>query len=306
MNIVSGVDHVGLGVKDRELMKSFYMNVLGFNRVFGEMPEEDHPPIHAVLRTSPAILSAVHLCHESGGIAIALFHKTNPPPRPVRADFKYGDIGVNKIVLSVSDLGQTYRDLLKVANFITEPKSAMIPGWGEHHFIYCKDPEGNLIEFISGASATAKVGPGGVPWIGIGVSDLERSKAFYRKHLGFDQVVIENHEAFSGLVDVVSGAAGARVRSCLLKNSESSGMIEIFETLKPRGRSIPFGVQWGDYGYLQTCFNVNDINMMKEYCEAAGMDILVPPQIIDDPEHSGGFMYIRDPDGILVEFVQFS
>jgi catechol 2,3-dioxygenase-like lactoylglutathione lyase family enzyme len=47
MRIVSGVDHIGLGVKNLELMKSFYGNVLGFNNVLGEMPEEDHPPILA-------------------------------------------------------------------------------------------------------------------------------------------------------------------------------------------------------------------------------------------------------------------
>jgi catechol 2,3-dioxygenase-like lactoylglutathione lyase family enzyme len=135
---------------------------------------------------------------------------------------------------------------------------------------------------------------------------LERSKAFYRKHLEFDHVVIDDHEAFSGLVDEISGGVGTEVRSCLLKNSDCSGMIELFEVLKPRGRSIPFGVQWGDFGYLQVCFYGDDINKIKAYYEAEGIDLLTPPQIIDDPEYSGAFMYIRDPDGILVEFVVFS
>ena len=109
MSTVSGVDHIGLGVKNLELMKSFYGNVLGFNKVLGEMPEADHPPIHAMLRTSPAILSSVHLCHETGRIAIVLFHKTNPPPLPLRKDFSYGDIGVSKVAISVPDVEQTYR-----------------------------------------------------------------------------------------------------------------------------------------------------------------------------------------------------
>jgi catechol 2,3-dioxygenase-like lactoylglutathione lyase family enzyme len=305
MSWVNGIDHIGIGVKDQEAMKSFYKNVLGFDKVFGEMPEEDHPPIHALLRTAPTVLSAVQLGHRAGGIAVALFHKTIPAPRAIRKDFRYGDIGLTKIAISVSDLEQTHRDLRKSVNFCSEPKSVAIPGWGEHRFVYCRDPEGNLIEFVSGTPIAGRFGLDRVAWIGIGVTDLERSKAFYREHLEFDVVVIENHETYSGLVDEISGSPGTRVRSCLLANSRSSGMIELFEVLDPRGRSMPFGAQWGDFGYLQVCLYGDDLHPMTTHCEKAGIDFLTPPQIIDDPEHPGAFMYISDSDGIPVEFVVF-
>jgi catechol 2,3-dioxygenase-like lactoylglutathione lyase family enzyme len=306
MSRVSGVDHAGIGVRNWELMKSFYMHVVGFNRVFGEMPEDDHEPIHALLRTSPTIHSAIHLGHEAGGISVALFRMTRPVPRPIRKDFRYGDIGLNKMTMSVSDVDQAYRDLRKSVSFCSEPKSVMIPEWGEHRFVYCKDPEGNLIEFVSGPFAPTENRFGGVHWIGIGVTDLERSKVFYQKHLEFDRLVIENHRAFSGLVDEVSGGLGTEVRSCLLANSGGNGMIELFEVLKPRGRSIPFGVQWGDFGYLQVCLSGADVRSMAAYCEAEGLELLAPPQTIGDPEHGGAFMYLRDPDGIPVEFAVFS
>jgi catechol 2,3-dioxygenase-like lactoylglutathione lyase family enzyme len=302
---VSRVDHIGIGVRNWEVMKSFYMDVMGFNRIFGEMPEDDHEPIHALLRTSPTIHSAIHLGHEVGGISVALFHMTIPNPRPIRRDFRYGDIGLTKMTMSVSDVDHAYRSLRGSVNFCSEPKSVMIPGWEEHRFVYCKDPEGNLIEFVSGPLAPAENRFGGVHWIGIGVTDLERSKVFYQKHFEFDRVVIENHRAFSGLVDEVSGGFGTEVRSCLLANSGGQGMIELFEVIKPRGRSIPFGVQWGDFGYLQVCLSGIDIRSIAAYCEAEGLEILAPPQAIGDPEHGGSFMYLRDPDGIPVEFAVF-
>jgi len=32
-------------------------------------------------------------------------------------------------------------------------------------------------------------------------------------------------------------------------------MIELFEVMEPRGRSMPFAAGWGDFGYLQVCLN---------------------------------------------------
>jgi catechol 2,3-dioxygenase-like lactoylglutathione lyase family enzyme len=82
-------------------------------------------------------------------------------------------------------------------------------------------------------------------------------------------------------------------------------MIELFEVVNPRGRSIPFGASWGDFGYLQICLYGDDISAITAQCEAEGVEFLAAPQIIDDPEHPGAFLYVRDPDGIPVEFVIF-
>lgn len=72
-------------------------------------------------------------------------------------------------------------------------------------FVYCRDPEGNLVEFVSITNVEVKGGFGGARSVGISVTDLERSIFFYQKHLGFDVMMISSHENFSGLVDEVSG-----------------------------------------------------------------------------------------------------
>jgi catechol 2,3-dioxygenase-like lactoylglutathione lyase family enzyme len=301
MNRIIGVDHVGIGVKDMIKMKSFYQNVLEFTKIFGEMPEIDHPPIQPLLRTSLAVHSGIQFCQEAGGVSLALFHSITPIPRPIRKDFTYGDIGVNKITIAVSSVENLKKAFPGKLNFCSEQKRVFIPGWGDYSFIYAKDPEGNLIEFVSSSRIQITSQFGGIHWIGVSVTELKRSKEFYQKYLGFDKTVIEDHDVFSGAVDEVSGHS-TQVHSCVVSNSKGNGMVELFEVIQPRGRSIPFATNWGDFGYLQVCLLGNNIQEIEEYFEKAGMEFLLRPQIIDDPNLAGlSFLYVRDPDGIPIE-----
>ena len=174
-------------------------------------------PCTGLLRASRAVHSAAMLGHETGGISVVLFRATNPVPRPIRKDFRYGDIGVAKITMAVSDVDSLYGDLEGRLNFCSKHRTAAIPGWGDYSFVYARDPEGNLIEFMSARDEETESKSGGVRSIGISVTDLDRSVAFYRKSLGFDRIVVASHTAFSGLVDEISGGrrhGGSILSSC--------------------------------------------------------------------------------------------
>ena len=80
-------------------------------------------------------------------------------------------------------------------------------------------------------------------------------------------------------------------------------MLELLEVTKPRGRSIPFGTQWGDFGYLQICLYATDPKALTTQIEAEEVDVLLPLQNVDDPERPAMFLYLRDPDGIPVEIM---
>ncbi len=295
---ILGVDHVGISVRNVGLMKSFYRDVLGFSKIFAEMPEGDHEAMHGFLRQPRTVHSAVTLVHEAGGLTVSVFHTTEPVPRPIRRDFRYGDIGVGKITVSVRDLAAFCGQNTASAHLCSTPKTTAVEGWGDYRFVYGRDPEGNLIEFVAEGMA-------GIRSAGIAVTDLERSLTFYRDVLGFDKMIMAPHDSFSGLVDEVSGGNGTRVRSCLLANSKGKGLLELFEVMKPRGRSIPFDAQWGDFGYLQICLYGADSKALAAQIEAERLDITLPLQRVDDPEYPASFMYVRDPDGIPVEMVIF-
>ena len=301
---ISGVHHVALGVKDFKGMKSFYQEILGFNKLFMEFPEIEHVEIREVMRGMHPVFGAALVYHEAGGIILELVHLSTPVPRPIRKDFRYGDIGVNKISVAVSNVEKVYGELKNKVDFCSLPKSVDIPGWGSYSFVYCKDPEGNMIEFVAAGKMQVDSRYGGVRWLGVGVTDLARSISFYQKYAGFDTVVIDVHDTFSGLVDEVTGYEQSEVRSCLLASGNGNGMVELFEVLKPRGRSIPSFTMWGDYGYWQTCLNCDNVREITSYLEKEGIDFFTSLQLMND-EHQGSFIYVQDPDGIPVEFLGF-
>jgi catechol 2,3-dioxygenase-like lactoylglutathione lyase family enzyme len=302
-----GVHHIAVGVKDLANMRSFYRDVLGFTNIFVDFPEAAYPALGEITRSANPVYAAVLFSQPAGGIILELTQMINPTPRPIRKDFRYGDIGLGKMTIRVSNLEGLYGDLAGEVNFCSKPKSISVPNFGNYRFVYCRDPEGNLIEFASWGDVERKEKFGGLSWVGISVTDLVRSREFYQRYLGFDRVFMETREGFSGLVDEVSGAKDTEVRSCVLACSGAEGMVELFEVSHPRGRSIPFAVRWGDYGYLQVCLNGKqgvDIFEIAAYFEREGMEFVCGPQLMGD-EREGAFFYMKDPDGIPVEFLNF-
>jgi catechol 2,3-dioxygenase-like lactoylglutathione lyase family enzyme len=301
---IAGVHHVALGVKNLETMKSFYKGALGFNTGPQEPPAAPHEIMSEITRGVTPVFAASMLSQDADGIIVEFIQMITPSPRAIRQDFCYGDIGTNKMAIAVSDVNKLYRELKDRVNFCSSPKSAEIPGYGTYNFVYSKDPEGNLIELASGAKLPVKNRFGGVCWVGISVTDLKRSMTFYQKYIGFDTLFIKPHENFSGLVDEVSGNKQTKVRSCILASSKGGGMVELFEVLEPRGRSIPSYTLWGDFGYLQTCLMCKNVPEIAAHFEKEGLAFILKLQRMPGEERAA-FTYVRDPDGIPLEFLSF-
>ena len=300
---IAGVHHVALGVKDLEAMESFYTGVLGFQTTPQGSPAGPQEIMSGITRGVTPVFAASMLSQETDGIIVEFVQMITPIPRDIRRDFRYGDIGAGKMAIAVSDVPEIYDEFKNEVDFCSAPKSVDLPGFGAYDFVYCKDPEGNLIEFVSGENLPVENKFGGVRWVGISVTSLDRSLAFYRKYTGFDTMFVKPHEHFSGLVDEVSGQKQTKVRSCILASGKGGGMVELFEVLEPRGRSIPSYTMWGDFGYLQTCMMCKNVPEIADYFEKEGLEFLLELQRMPGPEIT--FTYIRDPDGIPLEYLSF-
>lgn len=298
-----GVHHVGIGIDDLEKMKSFYKETLEFTNIWEEWHGGKNFMMEMFRNSEHKLLGGIMFAQEAGGVIIELIRLKTPPPRPIRKEIKYGDIGINKMTIGVSEVESFYRDYKDTIAFSSKPKSIKIPGWGDYHFLYGRDPEGTLIEFVSGPKVGVEDRFGGIRWLGLSVTDLERSVSFYQRHLGFDTVVVNPHESFSGLVDEISGGSRTQVRSCLLANSRGGGMLEVYELVKPRGRPLPFEARWGDFGCMELALMGNDIHELEKYFEQEGMEFLSRPAFIPLQEGEGWFVYIKDPDGFPVEVI---
>jgi catechol 2,3-dioxygenase-like lactoylglutathione lyase family enzyme len=299
---IAGVHHVALGVKDLENMKSFYKDILGLNIL--EPPAVPQEIMSGIMRGVTPEFTVGTLSHDKGGIIVEFIHMITPVPRAIRRDSRYGDIGANKMTIAVSDVNDLCHGLKDKIDFFSGPKAVDLPGYGSYNFVYFKDPEGNLIELVSGAKFPVNNQFGGVRWVGISVTDLERSVSFYQKYTGFDTLFVEPHENFSGLVDEVCGSEQTRVRSCILSSSKGGGMVELYEVLEPRGRSIPFYTSWGDFGYLQTAMICRNVPEIVDNFEKEGIEFIIKLQHVPGEEGTA-FTYVRDPDGIPLEFLCF-
>jgi catechol 2,3-dioxygenase-like lactoylglutathione lyase family enzyme len=297
---------VAIGVNDLGSMTAFYRDLMGFTEVFAEFGESEQEIMREVTRTSRAVFYGATLQQKAGGIMLEFIRMVEPAPRPIRRSVRYGDIGVTKITLSTTDVPSVWEALKDRVDFCSRPKTTKVPGLGEYQFVYCRDPEGNLVEIRSGGSGSGQMF-GGACSAGVAVSDLDRSLPFYRDFLGFSTVVADVDGCFWNQVVEVTGTAGTHVRSCLLSaGREGAGMLELLETLRPRGRSLPFSALWGDFGHLQVAFDCEDVNGIAAELTAAGMELLCSPKVMEGgPDHPdpGVFVYARDPDGIPIEFV---
>jgi catechol 2,3-dioxygenase-like lactoylglutathione lyase family enzyme len=147
----------------------------------------------------------------------------------------------------------------------------------------------------------------------IGVTDIERSKAFYSELLGYDTVVYDKRGKFSDIAPLPSG--DHEVRRVLLRHSKPRvgafsrllGASEI-ELVRVEGRTpkkIFENRFWGDQGFIHLCFDITNQQAMKELCASHGHPFTVDSgEKFDMGEAAGHFSYIEDPDGALIEFVE--
>ena len=303
--LTSGVHHVALGVRDLRGMQAFYRDQLGFTEVLMAFDDVAPEVMQEVARSQELVFSGAILNQPGGGILLELIRMTRPEPRPLRSRSRYGDVGVGKVTVRVPDVHAFHRAYNGRLTFCSEPRVARIPGVGDQVFVLARDPEGNLVEFMSAPGGGAGEGVDGIRSVGVGVTDLDRSTAFYRDVLDLKPAAGSPHEAFSGLVDEAADGASVRVRSCLLEGAGGEGRLELIQVFDPPGRSIPFGAAWGDFGYLQVCFSCADINAAVTRLEAAGAQLLCGPKPAGEGsfEETGAFVYARDPDGAPIEFL---
>lgn len=135
--------------------------------------------------------------------------------------------------------------------------------------------------------------------VGISVSDIERSIAFYRDLFGMEQlcdVFPFGGDQFSEIMDIEDVAG----RMCMIGNG--SVHLELFEFSNPSPTAKDPEYPVSDRGYSHFGFDVEDIEETYDRLKAAGVRIHSPVMTF-----MGGGMkaiYARDPDGNVFEVMQ--
>jgi glyoxylase I family protein len=143
--MIKGVAHVAVSTCNLERLRTFYIDVLGFEPI-GEAewnPNTELGPIAdriIGLKRSAAKTAMV----SKGGMIIELFEYISPEPKPIPPDWRVCDHGYTHIALRVENIEAEYERLRKAGMtfFAPPPEKA----FGGIKSCYGLDPEGHVIE----------------------------------------------------------------------------------------------------------------------------------------------------------------
>jgi glyoxylase I family protein len=141
----------------------------------------------------------------------------------------------------------------------------------------------------------------GADHTGITVSNLERSLTFWRDVVGFEF----SHTAHQTgeLAREITGVAGAEIKIAVLR-TPGGHKIELLEYLAPADRKRA-NLRPCDLGSLHVALLVHDLDTVLERIAAFGWKAAGKPQILKSGPNAGKrVVYVRDPDGTTIEFMQ--
>jgi glyoxylase I family protein len=135
---------------------------------------------------------------------------------------------------------------------------------------------------------------------GITVSNLERSLVFWRDVLGFEL----SHRAHQTdeLAAEITGVPGAEILIAVVK--APGHKIELLEYLAPADRKRA-DLRSCDVGSVHIALTVDDLDAVLERIIGSGWKTRGKPQTLAVGPNAGKrVIYVRDPDGTTIEFMQ--
>ena len=135
---------------------------------------------------------------------------------------------------------------------------------------------------------------------GITVTNLERSVAFWRDVLGFE--LSHRPHQTGNLASEITGVAGAEISIAVLKGYGHK--IELLEYLAPPDRKH-VDLRPCDVGSVHVALAVDNLDAVLSAIAASGWKAVGKPQILKTGPNAGKrVVYVRDPDGTTIEFMQ--
>ena len=306
---ISGIQQIGIGVKDANACLHRYAKLFGMDTlVFDDVSE-------ATLMTRytggkvykrQALLSL----NLQGGGGFEIWQYRDRKPLEPPSEPRFGDLGIYAPKKKCQHISVAHPIFSNHGNL--EVSAIQTDAKGESHF-WVRDENGNVFNIVSGNHWFQKSNKpvGGVTGAVIGVSDMERSVAFYQSLLNIDEVVCDETDTSANGFDKVAH----KVRKVLLQKHPSgkgafgkllgSVEIELVQSMERKPTRIYEDRFWGDCGFIHLCFDVFDMCGLKRHAESQGYHFTVDS--IDSfgmEAASGRFCYIEDPDGTLIELVE--
>ncbi len=316
--IISGIQQVGIGIPNvheawKWYRKYFKMDVAAFDDegkaelmlpYTGGKPQERH---------------AILALNMKGGGGFEIWQYKSRTPEYANFEILLGDLGIFAVKIKTEDIEQTY-NYFKSEGLDVSKTTYKDPSGTNHFFV--KDPYGNVFQLVENNNwfVNNRDMTGGSDGVVIGVTDIEKSLAFYREILDYDKIIYDTNgkqddfEFFNG--------GNHAFRRILLTHSKprmgafsklfGDSKIELVQVLDREPNKIFKDRFWGDLGFIHLCFDIAGMEKFRDDCKKQGFPFTVDSRNGNGPngnsfdmgEASGDFAYIEDPDGTLIELVE--
>lgn len=214
-------------------------------------------------------------------------------------------LGMAYAALLTTDLGKdvAYLETLGV-EFLSEPYG--IPG---DRFVFFRDPDGLLYKLMEAAPPHGDAGTGmhliAMPYIGVNVSDFERSLAFYRS-FGYTEIkplpetgTLEEARAYG--LDRPFRIKGADI--AIARGDQH--VLRLVQWIEPFDSDPPYPPPINHIGINRIALLVPDVDRAVTILKAQGVSFLseIAPCCSGSGDDETGIVHAIDPDGIFLEFV---
>ncbi len=303
---ISGIQQVGIGVKDAAKAFSWYNRTLGLNvPLFDDVAEAKlmTPHTNGIIRQRRAILAL----NMAGGGGAEIWQSNRPAPLAPDFTPELGDYGIFCVKIKSLDIKKfADKNHLKIERSVDNKTHCWL-----------QDPYGNQLQIVEDNSWFRPNGTitGGIVGVIIGVSDIDKALKLYKDTLGINQIAYDKTGKFDDFAAL--GKGDVRFRRVLLRKAmDNNGAfsrllgnveIELVQNLEPDAhpRKIFADRSWGDLGFIHLCFDTLNMDGLKQLCQKNGFPFTVDSSDTFDMGEAGGrFTYLEDPDGTLIEFVE--
>jgi catechol 2,3-dioxygenase-like lactoylglutathione lyase family enzyme len=136
--------------------------------------------------------------------------------------------------------------------------------------------------------------------VGITVSDMTRSLAFYADLLG--GVVDGPYERSGPRIDAVTGYPGIVVRQAFVTPPDGTAVLELLQY--DGGSDVVIDPDNGHAGAAHVALTVRDLDALLERLAAQGVEALSAPITLSAPLAGHRAVYVLDPDRVRVELLE--
>lgn len=307
---LNGIQHLGIGTSN------FKQNWVWLKDMFGfDIPMFDSVALADLMVSYTNGVSvnkrAAMILNLQGGCPVELIELRSESPRHALEQTKIGDLGIfaGKIKVAPEKLNNSL-------DFFKEKSLSQIVRTTPNgqKTVFLNSPDGLLFQVIEGDKEYMKGHhrTSGIGGCMIGVSDMERSKDFYR-YMGYTKLIYEEEGCFDDLKNLPGG--DNKFKRCLLKKDENlrggfsklsgESYIELFQVLDRKPKAIFENRIWGDVGFVHLGMDVRNMDSVEDFLTSKGY-----PFVCDSSNglHMGQTrvhcVYVEDPDGALIELIE--